>query len=362
MIPLVKSGLPKREVLMPALEKVLYSGYIAQGDVVDEFEQNFSIYIGNSFSVSVNSGSSALHIALILAGIKPGDEVISTPLTAEPTNTVILQTGAKIVWADIDYATGNISPEDVINKITSKTKAIMVVDYAGVPVNIMALQNIEKKYGIPVIQDSAHALGAKFQGSKLGTHFSYTTFSFQAIKHMTTIDGGMLCLKDEEKYERAKLIRWFGLDKKKTRQDNDIYVQGYKYHMNNVNAQIGILQLNRIHELVDPFIENGRYYDRELISVAGLELLEYYPSSEPSYWLYTLKVENRDKFIAKLTSCGIAASELHKRNDVHSIFSDSKTSLPNVDKFVKKHVHIPCGWWLSKNERELIVNCIKSGW
>ncbi len=218
MIPLIKTGLPDAEILMPALEKVLYSGYIAQGTVVDEFENKFSNYIENKFSLAVNSGTSALHIALILAGVKEGDEVISTPLTAEPTNTAIMQTGAKIVWADIDFKTGNICPKDVVNKITSKTKAIMVVDYAGIPVDIDAFQNIERQYGITIIEDAAHALGAKFLNQRIGNHFRFTTFSFQAIKHMTTIDGGMICFKYEGDYEKAKLIRWFGLDKKKTRQ------------------------------------------------------------------------------------------------------------------------------------------------
>ena len=124
MIPLIKTLLPPREILMPKLEEVLYSGYVAQGDAVDLFEKEFAIFIGNKNCLSVNSGTAALHIALILAGVEPGDEVISTPITAEPTNTVISQTGAKIVWADIDLKTGNICTIDIEKKITSKTKAI----------------------------------------------------------------------------------------------------------------------------------------------------------------------------------------------------------------------------------------------
>lgn len=362
MIPLIKTGLPEPEVLMPSLQEVLYSGYIAQGTVVDEFEDKFSKYIGNKFSLSVNSGTAALHIALILAGVKSGDEVISTPVTAEPTNTAILQTGAKIVWADIDYKTGNICPKDVISKISSKTKAIMIVHYAGIPVDIKSFQEIEKKYGITIIDDAAHALGAKFENEKVGNHFKFTTFSFQAIKHMTTIDGGMICFKNEEDFEKAKLIRWFGLDKKKARQDNDITIQGYKYHMNNVNAQIGILQLNRIHELVDPHINNGKYFDHHLKNTTDIELIEYYQNSEPSYWLYTLKVKNRDGFVKKLADNGIMASDLHKRNDLHSIFKNSKTELPNVNLFTKEMVHIPCGWWLREEDKSKIVSTIKSGW
>ena len=293
MIPLVKTFLPPREILIPKIEEVLYSGYISQGDAVEEFEKKLGDYLGNKYCVSVNSGSSALHISLILAGVKPGDEVISTPLTAEPTNTVINQTGAKIIWADIDLRTGNICPKDVEAKITSKTKAIMVVDYAGIPVDICSFQKIEKEYGIPIIQDSAHAFGAAYAGEKLGNHFSYTTFSFQAIKHMTTIDGGLIVLNNEEEYERAKLIRWFGLDKKLPRKDNDIYLQGYKYHMNNINAIIGSVQMENIDDLISSYIDNGKYFDNELKNVSGLTLMEYYPDSKPSYWLYTIKVKNK---------------------------------------------------------------------
>lgn len=362
MIPLIKTLLPKKEELMPRLEEVLYSGYIAQGEVVDEFEVEFSNFIGAKNCLSVNSGTSALHIALILAEVKKGDEVISTAITAEPTNTVITQIGAKIVWADIDLDTGNLCPDSVESKITARTKAIMAVDYAGTPIDIKRFLQLEKKYNIPVIQDSAHALGATYKNKKLGSHFKYTTFSFQAIKHMTTIDGGMICIKDDEEFERAKLIRWFGIKKGVSRFENDIKTQGYKYHMNNVNATIGLVQLKNIEDILNKYVENGQYYDAQLKNIKGLELLKYYEDSQPSYWFYTLKVERRAEFIKVMSENGIMASEVHKRNDVHSIFSDFKTVLPKVDEFEKTWVHIPSGWWVSKADRKKIVDCIKNGW
>ncbi len=362
MIPLIKTLIPPKEILMPRLEEVLYSGYIAQGEAVNEFEIKLSEYLGNENCLTVNSGSAALHISLILAGVQAGDEVISTCITAEPTNTVISQTGAKIVWADIDPKTGNISPEDVEKKITSKTKAIMVVDYAGMPVDIKRFQEIEKKYNIPVIEDGAHAFGASYEGEKIGNHFKYTIFSFQAIKHLTTVDGGLVCIKDKEEFEKAKLIRWFGISKGATRKENDIKVQGYKYHMNNVNATIGLVQLENIATVIDTYISNGKYYDEELKNIDGIELMEYYPNSEPSYWLYTLKVRDKEKFMKVMQEKGIMASDLHKRNDTHTIFSSSKTELPNVDQFEKGWVHIPCGWWVSTEDRKYIVDAIKQGW
>lgn len=362
MIPLVKTNIPERKKLLPELEKVLYSDYVAQGEQVELFERAFEKFIGSGHSLSVNSGTAALHIALILAGVKEGDEVISTALTAEPTNVAIKMVGAKIRYADVDYETGNISPASIEENINNKTKAIMVVDYAGITVNVTAIQLISKKYNIPVIHDASHALGAKFNGLTTGNHFPYTVFSFQAIKQLTTVDGGMLQIQNTEEYEKAKLIRWFGIDKTKTRLENNIQFQGYKYHMNNVNATIGLVQLNEIAAILSAHIENGKYFDEHLKNTPGAELIVYYPGSEPAYWLYTLKVENREGFIKKMTEIGVTASELHKRNDWHSYLNDFYSTLPNLDKFYTELVHLPCGWWVSNEERELILKTIKEGW
>jgi perosamine synthetase len=362
MLPLVQTNIPDRELLMPKLEEVLYSGYVAQGEAVEQFERKFEAYIGDGHTLSLNSGTAALHIALILAGVGRGDEVISTALTAEPTNVVIKMVGAKIRYADVDLETGNISAGSIEENINAKTKAIIVVDYAGIPVDVKRIKLISEKYNIPVIEDAAHALGAKFEGRKTGCHFPFTVYSFQAIKHLTTIDGGALQILDKDLYERGKLIRWFGLDKKLSRMDNDIKLQGYKYHMNNVNATVGIVQLDQIEALVEKYIHNGKYLDSELKNLAGVELIKYYEGSEPSYWLYTLRVKNRKAFIQKMMENGIMASELHKRNDTHSYLNDHPSSLPNLDLFYSEMVHIPCGWWVTKEDCNKMVSLIKGGW
>jgi perosamine synthetase len=362
MIPLVKTFLPPADVLIPEIEKVLYSGYIAQGEVVNEFEEKFEKYIGNGNSVSLNSGTAALHIALACIGVGEKDEVISTALTAEPTNVAIKMTGAKIRYADIDYNTGAIDAASIEKHINFHTKAIIVVDYAGIPVNVVSIKNISQKYKIPVIQDAAHSLGSKFGGKMTGNHFPYTVFSLQAIKHMTTVDGGILHVHSSEDYQKSKLIRWFGLDKGLQRLENNIQIQGYKYHMNNVNAAIGICQFKYVDSIIKLYIENGKFYDIELSDIPGIELLQYYPDSEPSYWLYTLKVEDRDGFIRKMKENGISASELHKRSDSHDFLNDFNQDLPVLDKFYQKMVHIPCGWWVTVEDREKIANIIKSGW
>ncbi len=362
MIPLVKTKIPSPDRLMPELERVLYSGYVGQGEKVDEFERKFEKYIGCGHSVSLNSGTAALHIALILAGVNDGDEVISTALTAEPTNVAIKMVGAKIRYADVDIHTTNVSARSILENVTSATKAIVVVDYAGIPVDIDGIQNISKRFGIPVVHDTAHSIGARYKGLPSGSHFPFTAFSFQAIKHITTIDGGMLQVADKAVYEKAKLVRWFGIDKSKGRLENNIKFQGYKYHMNNVNATIGLLQLDDLDAIVNSHIENGKYFDEELRGIPGLELLTYYPNSEPSYWLYTMKVDNRDGFVKRLAEHKIFASELHRRNDWHEYLNDFGQTLPCLDELYPRLVHIPCGWWVGNAEREHIVNTIKAGW
>ena len=362
MIPIIKPFLPPRDILMPRLEEIIYSGYVAEGEAVYEFEKQLGELIGNPYCLTVNSGTAALHIALNLIGLKSGDEVISTALTAEPTNTTILLTGAKVVFADVEYETGLISPESIEQNINANTKAIMVVHYAGMVCDMDKINALSEKYNIPVIEDGAHAFLSKYDGKYIGNNSPYTCFSFQAIKHLTTLDGGLLCLKNEEEYTRARKMRWFGLDKQTPRLENDITEAGYKYHMNNVNATVGLVQLEFLKENVVKYIENGIYFDQKLKDISGLTLLPYHNNTSPSYWLYTMKVERRDDFIKMMTKNGIGASPLHLRNDRHSVFNAVKGKTPNLDLFYEEFVHIPCGWWLSEDDKEKIVKTIQKGW
>ena len=362
MIPLVKPYIPEREVLMPELEKILYSGYIAEGEAVYQFEAQFSKFIGNPFSLAVHAGTDALHLALLLAGVKPGDEVISTAMTAEPTNTTIAMTGARVVWGDVNPRNGLLDPFSVRSLINERTKAIVVVHYAGMVCDMEEFNRIAHDFKIPVIEDAAHALGAKFNGQLIGSNSPYTLFSLQAIKHVTTVDGGFLCVGNQKDYEKARLKRWFGLDKTKSRLENDIQEVGFKYGMNNVTATIGLVQMRYLEEVLGRFISNGKYYDEHLKNISGVELVEYSKNTEASYWLYTMKVERREDFIKMMESEGITVSPLHHRNDTHSICSASRRELPGLEEFYSRLIHIPCGWWVSGEERERIVSCIKRGW
>lgn len=362
MIPLVKTNIADKELMMPAIEQVLYSGYVASGQAVKDFEKELREYIGNPYVLALNSGTAALHIALSILNVGPGDEIISTPMTAEPTNTTIAITGAKVVWADVDYETGLLSPASIREKITEKTKAIMLVHYAGMVCDMDEINQISKEYDIPVIEDAAHAFGSKYNGKIIGSNSRFTCYSFQAIKQLTTVDGGAIAFTNPEDMAEAMRLRWFGLDRTVSRMENDIKRVGYKYEMNNVIATIGSVQLKNYPSICDRYISNGRFYDKEFAGVSGVTLIPYYNNTEPSYWLYTMKVERREAFIKMMEANGVIVSPLHHRTDTHSVFSESKCELPNMDRFYSEFVHIPCGWWVTDADREMIVNAIKHGW
>jgi len=347
---------------MPRLRDVLYSGHISEGEPVYDFERRFGGFIGQESVLSFYSGTAALHTALILAGVEPGDEVISTPMTAEPTNMAILHAGGRIVWADVDPLSGNISADSIKDRISERTKAIMVVHYGGVPAALGAIRKIADSYGVPIIEDAAHALGARYGGQPIGSHSEYVAFSFQAIKHMTTVDGGMLVCRDPGDVSRGREIRWFGMDRTASRTEADVSRVGFKYHMNNVNATIGSVQLEHIRPVLDRHIENGRFFDAALRDVPGIRLCEWDSAAEPSYWFYTILADRRDDLTAHLRNHGIESSTAHRRNDLHSVFRASRTELPDLDQFYSRMLHIPCGWWVSDADRDRIVKCLRVGW
>ena len=359
-IPLFKVSMPE-SVLAP-LNATLMSGYIGQGPRVEEFEKALAPWFDNENVLTLNSGTSALMLALRLANVGFGDEVISTAMTCTATNEPILAMGARIVWADINPNDGNIDAMDVERKITPKTKAIIGVHWGGYPCDMDELNRIGKKYNIKVIEDAAHAFGALYKGRKVGSMSDFTTFSFQAIKHMTTIDGGALVCRDTEDYKRGKLLRWYGIDREGERKDfrceEDVLEYGYKFHMNDVNAVIGLEQLNHVGEVLRKHRENADYYIERLQGLSKLQLLDYKPDRLSSYWLFTVRAKERLPFMQKMKEAGITVSQVHARNDMHTMFKEFRRVLPGVDEFIDEQVSIPVGWWLTEQERQHIADTV----
>jgi dTDP-4-amino-4,6-dideoxygalactose transaminase len=361
-IPLFKVFLAPENDLMPRLRDVLYSGQISEGEPVYEFEQRFSAFVGLPNVLSFYSGTAALHTALVLAGVRAGDEVISTPMTAEPTNMAICHANGMVVWADVDPANGNLTAASIAERITARTRAIMVVHYGGIPASMDAIRTVAEQAAIPVIEDAAHALGARYDKRPIGALSDYSMFSLQAIKHMTTVDGGMLACRDPDDLPRGRTLRWFGIDRQASRTEVDVSSVGYKYHMNNVNATIGLVQLSYIAPIIERHIANGRYFDAALRGIPGLELCTWDEKAEPSYWFYTVLAERRDDLGRYLSEHGIGNSQAHKRNDLHSVFASSRRELPGLDSYYSRMLHIPSGWWVSDRDREFIVDTIRRGW
>jgi perosamine synthetase len=361
-VPLFKVFLAPEDDLMPRLRDVLYSGQISEGEPVYEFERRFSAFVGLPNVLSLYSGTAALHAALILAGVRDGDEVISTAMTAEPTNMAICHAGGKIIWADVDPTNGNLTAASIAERVTSSTRAIVVVHYGGIPAPMDAIQAVAKRAGVPVIEDAAHALGARYHQRSVGATSEFTMFSLQAIKHMTTVDGGMLSCKDADKLPKGRTLRWFGIDRSVSRIEVDVRTVGYKYHMNNLNASIGLVQLDHIAPIIEAHIANGRYFDTALRGIPGLNLCSWDEHAEPSYWFYTVLAERRDDLQRYLNEKGISSSLVHKRNDQHTVFSSSRCPLPGVDSFCSQMLHIPCGWWVTNENRQFIASVIKAGW
>jgi len=262
--------------------------------------------------------------------------------------------------------------DDLRRKITSKTKVIYFVHWGGYPVDLEEIEKIRTEafnmYGFRpiVIEDCAHSFGSKYKGDYIGSHGNICTFSFQAIKHLTSVDGGMLITPYKEHYDRGKLLRWYGIDRENNSKDfrceADVEEWGFKYHMNDVNASIGMANLKGIDKIIDRHKENGNYYNEQLKDVPGVTLLENKDDRESAYWIYSMKVDRHDDFMKWMKECDIMVSRVHERNDKHTCVKDYVSMLPNLDKVIKQMICIPCGWWVTDEQREYIVDCIKRGW
>ncbi len=359
-IPLFKVFIP--ESVIEPLREVLLSGYIGEGPRVEEFERQLAPWFNNNNVLALNNGTAALQLALRLANVGCGDEVVSTAMTCTATNEPILAMGAKIVWADIDPWTGNIDPKDVACKITPKTKAIMCVHWGGYPCDLDELNAIAAEHGIKLIEDACHAFSSIYHGKPIGSHSDFACFSFQAIKEMTTVDGGALVCKSKADRERGRLLRWYGIDRKSKRKDlrceEDIVEYGYKFHMNDVTAVIGLEQLKYVGKTIEKYRANAARYNEAFKELTAVRPLKYKDDRTSVHWLYTVRVKNRQKFIEYMKKAGVTVSRVHARNDLHTMFQDFRADLPGVDEFTSEQVSIPVGWWLTEKDLAHIINTV----
>jgi dTDP-4-amino-4,6-dideoxygalactose transaminase len=368
----------------PLLETVL-SGYIAQGPQVDKFENALGVVLDNNKILTVNAATSGLHLALRLLSkeIRETDNyqgpinVLSCPQTCTATNFPIPENGYGIKWVDIDPQNCNINLRDLVNKLDQSTRIIMMVHWSGYPIDLEMVGDIQMycqfKHGfIPwIIQDCAHAFGAKYKGVPLANSIntllhnrSICVFSTQAIKHLTTGDGGFMVLPTDELYRRAKLLRWYGISRdgpkntKDYRIEQDVPEYGYKFHMNDINATIGLANLPHVMANIERGREIAMYYNRHITNPL-VTLLNYQAhENEAAWWIYSMRVKFKDEFIQYMETKGITTSQVHKRNDGHSCLSKFATTLPLLDEFEKELVCIPIGWWITEEQQKYIVTSV----
>lgn len=359
-IPLMTPYVPPGAI--EAVTETLRTRWIGQGPKVEEFERRFSERMGGRSCVAVGSCTDALHLSYLLAGIGPGDEVIAPLFTCTATNIPLLYCGAKIRFADVSKDSLNVDPFAVARMVNERTKAIVVVHYGGAPVNcwpVWSEAHWSGKPPIPVIEDCAQALGAS---PLRHGRSNYCCFSFQAVKHVTTGDGGMLVLP-EEKLDEAKRRRWFGIDRAAKLNGtwaNDITEVGYKYQMTDIGAAMGLAGLDAFDGQIHVRRDMRFAYQRALKGIDGIRLLDTDPES--ACWLCTVLVEEREALRRKLLEHGIESDQVHYRNDRYSIFRDFRGEFPNMDAIESKYLVLPLHMGMDLGDVERICGVIRSGW
>jgi len=300
-----------------------------------------------------------------MSGVERDSEVVTTPMTCSATNIPILYFGAKAVFADIQKDTLNIDPASIKEKITDKTKAILVVHWAGYPCDMDEILKVARERKIPVIEDAAHALGARYKDRPIGNIGDFTCFSFQAIKQITSGDGGLLTVLNKENCDRAKLLRWYGIDRE---FKGDIYWKyqikevGYKYHMNDIAAAMLIVQLDDLEKILKRRKEIADRYYKELKGVSGVKLLDRKKDRKSGNWLFTVRVKDRNNFSKKLLDNDIESHMVHVRCDIYPIFGGKKLDLPGMNEVEQEYVSIPLHNRLTDEDVGKVIKTIKAGW
>jgi perosamine synthetase len=343
---------------------ILKKGNISSGKQNELFENSFSNNFKLKNCTAVNSGTSALHLALCCAGVKTGDEVILPAQTFLATAMVVLYQNAKVVFADIQKDTGNICPISIQQKITRKTKAIIVVHWAGYPCDMLEIRKIAKEKKILLIEDAAHALGAYYKNKPVGSISDFTCFSFQAIKHLTTGDGGMLVCKKNQHYRLAQKLKWFGIDRNSKsfflgERNFQLYHPGFKYHMNDIAATLGLENIKIVKYKIKYLNMLEDYYRKNLTNISGVTLLKKDKDRKSSSWLFTILVKKRDSFFKMMNRNGIPVSVVHRRIDRFKLFGGVNKNLTNQSYFDKHQISLPLNDQLNKKNLDYIINVIK---
>jgi len=366
MIPVFRPSMGNDEI--KAVAEVLKSGWIGLGPKTKEFEEKFAEYVGVDYAVGVNSCTAALHLALKVMDVE-GGEVITSPLTFISTNHAILYNNSTPVFADVESDTLNIRVDEIEKLISPKTKAILVVHYSGHPCDMDPILNIARVKNIKVVEDAAHATGAEYKGRKIGSISDATCFSFHAVKNLATGDGGMITIKKEDLLIRLKKLYWLGIsrgtwDRTKSsayKWEYNVEELGYKYHMNDIMAALGLIQLSKIEKTNERRRQISEQYNEAFANLDWIETPVEKQYAKSAHHNYVIKVLNgkRDKLITYLAESGISASVHYIPNHLYEMYKPYYRKLPVAESVWKKLVTLPLFPDLKDTEVDFIIDKIK---
>ena len=368
-IPYGKQSIDETDI--QAVLDVLHSDYLTTGPKIEEFEQLVADYTGARYAVAVSNGTAALHIACLAAGIGPGDEVITTPITFAASANCVLYCGAVPVFADIDACTYNIDPQEIRKKITSRTKAILPVHLAGQPCDLDEIHRIAKEHHLIVIEDGAHALGAEYKGEKIGSLSDMTTFSFHPVKPITTGEGGMVMTNDETLYRKLLLLRSHGITRKEEQffqNDGPWYYEqqllGYNYRITDIQCALGISQLKKL----DVFLARRRTlaanYQQAFADRTDLVAPYQMEGTQSGWHLYILKLlqNDRKEIFIKLREKGIGVNVHYIPVYLHPYYRThgyANVCCEKAEALYKTMLSLPLYPSLSDEQQEKVIECVK---
>lgn len=368
-LPLVGNE-EKQEIL-----DVLESGWLTTGPRTKLFEHKFAEYIGAKHAVAVNSCTAALHLSLLSCGVTVGDEVITSPFTFAATGNTIVHCGARPVFADIDPVTCNIDPEKIEKHITSRTKALIVVHYAGQPCDMDRIQEITKRHGLKLIEDAAHAVGTEYHGVKVGTFGDTACFSFYPTKTMTTGEGGMITTNDDSIADMCRVLALHGISKDAWQRYSDkgnwyyeIMYPGFKYNMSDLQAALGIHQLDRLDEFITIRERYARRFDVGLAEIPWIDLPLVGTNIRHSWHLYPIRIKSgfgitRDELITKLREKNIGASvhfiPLHLHPYYAKTYGYKRGDYPFAEAVFESILSLPLYPKMDPSDIDYVIDSIK---
>jgi len=345
--------------------EVLKSDWITTGPKITEFEEAVCKYVNAKYGVAVNSGTSALDIAVASLELPEGSEIITTPFTFVATSNAIIYNNHKPVFVDIQKDTFNIDPEEIRKKITEKTRAIIYVDYAGHPCEIDEIKEIADEHNLYLIEDACHALGAEYRGKKVGSLADITVFSFHPVKHITTGEGGMAVTNNENLAEKMRMLRNHGIDlDPKSRKDYryDMKLLGRNYRMTDFQAALGISQLKKLDNFLERRRKIAEIYNQELEDIVTTQVVRKYVNH--AWHLYPVLVEDRDYVFKEMRKMGIGVNVHYIPAYKHSFYTNNphlfeKHGCDNVEFVFEKELSLPIYPLLKEEEAIFVVDNLK---